>query len=122
MTGKAIRLIETDEALDRLSVVDSPAWYPGLTSTAVVVLRPGEELDERSLARDEELLYVISGELTLESPLGRHTAHAHQGLVVPGNTRHHARNTGTEPTLVILHQLITAGAPHKGRGGLRDQP
>ncbi|MEV5507819.1 cupin domain-containing protein [Streptomyces orinoci] len=110
MTGKPIRLIESEEAVHRLSVVDSPAWYPGLTSTSVVILQPGEELDEHSLASEEELLYVISGELTVESAAGRHTARAHQGLLVPTNTRHRARNNGPAPSLVILHQL-TGAAP-----------
>jgi mannose-6-phosphate isomerase-like protein (cupin superfamily) len=65
----------------------------------------------------EELLYVLAGELAIETPDGEFRVGADEAVFVPPGAPQHARAVGDEPA-----EVIAVGAPKAADGAVISEP
>ncbi|MFD7061158.1 cupin domain-containing protein [Streptomyces sp. NPDC059906] len=78
--------------------VGSRSGYMG-----TVVLLPGEHVVEHFHPYSEEFLFVVNGDLVLETEDADWTLGAGDGIYVPIGKRHRLRNVGTTESLTVFH-------------------
>ncbi|MEU6994899.1 cupin domain-containing protein [Streptomyces sp. NPDC046465] len=78
--------------------VGSRSGYMG-----TVVLQPGEYVVEHFHPYSEEFLFVINGDLALETEEENWKLGAGDGMYVPIGKRHRLRNVGTTESLTVFH-------------------
>jgi mannose-6-phosphate isomerase-like protein (cupin superfamily) len=98
-----------------IRVVLGPATV-GSTSgfMGVATVRPGESIAEHYHPYSEEFLYVVSGRLTVDLDGEPVELGPDEGVLVPVNTRHRLRNSGTEVVRAVFHLGPLAPRPELG--------
>ncbi|ONI87900.1 cupin [Actinosynnema sp. ALI-1.44] len=98
-----------------IRVVLGPATV-GSTSgfMGVATVRPGESIAEHYHPYSEEFLYVVAGRLTVDLDGEPVELGADEGVLIPINTRHRLRNSGTEVVRAVFHLGPLAPRPELG--------
>ncbi|KOV82427.1 cupin domain-containing protein [Nocardia sp. NRRL S-836] len=121
MTGQLHRAMSVDDAAPNtrrggdIRVLLGPATV-GATSgfMGVVLVGPGEQVNEHYHPYSEEFLYVVEGSVVLDLDDVPHEVHADQAILVPIGVRHRLRNTGTSPARVLFQLSPLAPRPELG--------
>ena len=80
-------------------------WHLVKTPTLSVIaerMPPGTAEVSHRHARAQQFFLVLSGELVLESPGGRHVLRAREGAHVPAGVSHQALNASAEPVEFLV--------------------
>ncbi|ONI88820.1 protein in whiE locus [Saccharothrix sp. ALI-22-I] len=121
MTSQLHRVVSPDDAAPNLArggdirVLLSPTTV-GATGgfLGVVLLEPGERVNEHYHPYSEEFLYVVEGEVVVDLDDVPHEVRADQALLVPIGVRHRVRNTGSGPARVVFQLCPLAPRPELG--------
>ncbi|ANZ35924.1 hypothetical protein BBK82_07350 [Lentzea guizhouensis] len=121
MTGQLHRAMSSDDvALNTrrggdIRVLLGPATV-GATSglLGVVLVGPGEQVNEHYHPYSEEFLYVVEGSVVLDLDDVPHEVGADQAILVPIGVRHRLRNTGPSPARVLFQLSPLAPRPDLG--------
>jgi aromatase len=98
-----------------IRVVLGPATV-GATSgfMGVAEVAPGEAIAEHYHPYSEEFLYVVTGTLTVDLDGVPTAVRTDEGVLIPVNTRHRLRNTGTGVVRAVFHLSPLAPRPELG--------
>ena len=121
MTDQLHRVVSTQDVVPNtarggdIRVLLSPATV-GATSgfLGVVILAPGERVNEHYHPYSEEFLHVVEGEVTVDLDDAPHELGADQALLIPIGVRHRVRNTGSGQARLVFSLCPLAPRPELG--------
>ncbi|WP_158848661.1 cupin domain-containing protein [Saccharothrix deserti] len=80
----------------------------------VLLLEPGEQVNEHYHPYSEEFLYVVEGEIEVDLDDVPHALRADQAIMVPIGVRHRVRNTGSTRARAVFQLCPLAPRPELG--------
>ncbi|HUQ61441.1 cupin domain-containing protein [Lentzea sp.] len=121
MTSQLHRAMSPDDVAPNtgrggdIRVLLGPATV-GATSglLGVVLVEPGDQVNEHYHPYSEEFLYVVEGPVVLDLDDVPHEVRTDQAILVPIGVRHRLRNTGTSPARVLFQLSPLAPRPDLG--------
>ncbi|SDF47166.1 putative monooxygenase [Lentzea fradiae] len=121
MTGQLHHVMSPDDVAPNtgrggdIRVVLGPATV-GATSgfMGVVLIAPGDRVNEHYHPYSEEFLYVVEGSVVVDLDDVPHEVGTDQAVLVPIGVRHRVRNTGTSPARVLFQLCPLAPRPDLG--------
>ena len=121
MTGRTHQVLSARDAAPNrarggdIRVLLGPATVGASSGfLGVLVLEPGERVNEHYHPYSEEFLYVVEGDVVVDLDDVPHPVHADHALLIPIGVRHRVRNTGTQAARVVFHLCPLAPRPELG--------
>ena len=121
MTGQLHRTVSTHDAAPNrkrggdIRVLLSPTTV-GATGgfLGVVLLEPGERVNEHYHPYSEEFLYVVEGKISVDLDDVPHVVRPDHAILIPIGVRHRVQNTGRGPARVVFQLCPLAPRPELG--------